>query len=643
MTEHRVFVMGIACMRAQLVLENVTCRLPSRVLFEGVNWTLYEGTRLTLAGRNGSGKSTLLRILAGEAESTEGQCTTVGGGKLNIGFLDQALLERAATSLSDNQNKLSAPQYLYQIHIAKRSEEDGLELEWEIGKILSGLGFSEQHHKSSMRHLSGGWLLRVFIASALLSHPDVLLLDEPTNHLDISSIQWLEEFLMKDFPGSLILVSHDVALQRKVTNSLAVIHGGRFFHRSHQNDYLSFVASLGEEKVLIQKNMESLQKRIDSNMEFVHKFRAKAQTANRAQSKLRMAQSQEAELRQLKDQLQRIEGNQYNLTFHFRLGGTGGKFPFSVKNLGFKYSGNAPHTLSNVNFDIKRGQRVAIIGENGAGKTTLLNLLAGRLTPTEGEIQQGYATEIGYFGQHQLDELDLAQTVLDNLKARAVGMGLQEVRGWLGAFGFGSEDEVNKPAKVLSGGEKARLALLRIIVTRVNCLLLDEPTNHLDIETKELLKNSIRQFEGTTLFVSHDRDFVQSLAERILFITNDHRLIDHFGDLESFYQKYPEFVRHLEGRKLNGTTTTEKPKAITPAIPYEERKKLKNQLKSHQRKVEQIEKDLAAFDVEKQKVDPNNSYDQLGKIDSEIMARMLEWERLATEIEKLKTLLGHDQ
>lgn len=626
-------------MGAQLVLEKVGMRLPSRVLFNDVNWSLYEGMRVALAGRNGSGKSTLLRILAGQTDPSEGQCTVVGGKRLRIGFLDQSLLDSAAEKTVKEKGRGITPLGFLKDRLHEdEPEADPAEHEWQIKKMLTGLGFSQAWMVAPIGNLSGGWLLRVFIADALLKKPQVLLLDEPTNHLDIASIQWLEEFLENEYEGSLVLVTHDVALQKRTTDSLAVIHGGRFFFRDHQRDYITFRESLGEEKRLLEKAMESLQKKIDENMEFVYKFRAKANTAARAQSKLKMAEEQTLELREMKDQLARIEGNAYNLKFRFRLSGPGAKFPISLKTVDFKYREDDPYILKNVSFDIKRGQRIAIIGDNGAGKTTLLNVIAQRLKPTAGEVMQGHAVEIGYFGQHQLDELLLEDSVLDNLRARAHGVSHEEVRGWLGAFGFSTDDEVGKKAKVLSGGERARLALLRILVTRINLCLLDEPTNHLDIETKALLTQAICEFEGTIVYVSHDRDFITQTADRIIYLSSDHTLTDHFGGLESFFEKYPQFVRHLEGK----AKTSQAPKDVVAVakpqnnLSYEERKKVKNQIKSFEKKVEGLEKDIERIGQEK---GATQEFALLGQLESQLTAKMAEWEKISAELERLRKLM----
>jgi ATP-binding cassette subfamily F protein 3 len=613
-------------MNAQIVLENIGIRLPNRVLFEQVNWTLFEGMRVALAGRNGSGKSTLLKILSGQGESTEGQCSIVGGKNLKIGFLDQSLLDRAVVeAVNSNKRDLSAVDYIQERLRHTRDESESHEaLEWETKKILSGLGFSDEQMQVPFKHLSGGWLLRMFIAATLLDQPDVLLLDEPTNHLDISSIQWLEEFLIEEYKGSIVLVTHDIALQKKVTDSLAILHGGRFFFRSHQKDYLTFKNSLQEEKVLIEKAIESLDKKIAEHMDFVERFRAKAQTAARAQSKLRMAEDLIQEQNVLKDRLQRIVGFSYNLNFRFRMKDAGSKFPISFKNMNFKYPTSPDWVSKNVTFDTKRGQKIAIMGDNGMGKTTLLNLIAGRLRPTEGVVEVGQNVDIGYFGQHQLDELNLEGSVFDNLKDRSHGVGIEQLRGWLGAFGFGSNDEINKKAKVLSGGERARLALLRILATPVNLILLDEPTNHLDVETKALLMQAMREFEGTVMFVSHDREFVSEIAERILYISHDHTLTDHIGNLESFFKKYPQFVKHLEGSKASQkAAAAEKEetseKSDKPELSYEERKKIRNRIKS-------LEKKIAAAEQ------------QMSSTDGESSNLLSEWESWSKELEELRKL-----
>ncbi len=640
-------------MNAQLVLENVTVRLPNRVLFEDVNWSLYEGMRVALAGRNGSGKSTLLKILACRSEPSGGNCIVVGGKKLRLGFLDQSLLDSAVVAIKkNNETELNAVEYIIRkLGEGKDPEDfDEIEAEWETRKILSGLGFSNEYMDGPMAKLSGGWLLRVFIAAALVEKPEVLLLDEPTNHLDISSIQWLEEFLQKEYKGSLLIVTHDVSLQKRTTDSLAVLHGGRFFFRPNQRDYLSFRESLGEEKRLLAKDIETCERKIAENMDFFMRFRAKANTANRAQSKFKAAEVHREELVVLKDRLARIEGFAYNLKFRFRHAGPSGKFPLAATNIDFKYHENSPLLLKNVSLDISRGQRVAIMGDNGAGKTTLLNVLAERLKPVAGEIIMGHNVMMGYFGQHQLDELSLEDSVLDNLRSRATGVSYEELRGWLGAFGFGGDDEIAKKVKVLSGGERARLALLRILVTRINVCLLDEPTNHLDIETKELLKDAIKSFEGTSIFVSHDRDFVGDIAERILYLTNDHKLIDHLGNLESFFEKYPQYVRHLEGHRAAPSQAPVVKKAVTadaPKISYEERKKFKNLAKSLEKKISTAESEMETLGRRKdeiaQKLTESNSPDvaqaltaEHATIDKKLTALMIEWEKWGTELEKVR-------
>jgi ATP-binding cassette subfamily F protein 3 len=395
-------------------------------------------------------------------------------------------------------------------------------------------------------------------------------------------------------------------------------------------------------------------------MAFVEKFRAKAQTAARAQSKLKSAEEMQDELRALKDKLQRLEGFSYNLNFRFRLAGAGGKFPVSLKDLSFKYSAESDEILKNITFDIKRGQRVAIMGDNGTGKTTLLNVIAERLAPTQGEVAKGHAVETGYFGQHQLDELSLEDTVLDNLKSRAIGVSYEELRGWLGAFGFATQDDIEKKAKVLSGGERARLALLRILLTRINLVLLDEPTNHLDVETKDLLKQSIRDFEGTTILVSHDREFVEDIAERILYLSHDHTLTDHLGDLQSFFEKYPQYVRHLEGKAKPSQAPIAHQEAAAssskPQLSFEERKKVKNQVKSLERKISAVEVELEKLGQEKGELEKtvasaafsgsateekNRVYERLSHVESLLRSGMSDWEKWASDLETLRPLLNN--
>ncbi len=630
-------------MRAQLVLENVGVHLPNRVLFEKINWTLYEGMRVALAGRNGSGKSTLLRIMSGKLDPVDGQCTIVGKRNLRIGYLDQSLLDSAVLETKQLKDQSTSPVVFLSTRLeSSRPADDHTDDEWRIRKMLAGLGFTETQMDEPMNKLSGGWLLRMFIAGTLLDTPDVLLLDEPTNHLDLSSIQWLEEFLQKEYQGSIILVTHDVALQKRTTDSLAIVHGGHFYFRTHQQDYLTFRESLEEDKRILEKQIEGLTKKIEEGQEFYDRFRANASMAPRAQSKLADVKQLQGERAELKDRLLRIQGFHYNLKFRFRMGEAGGKFPLVAKHLSFRYKDGDPFILKNVNLDVARGQRIAIIGDNGAGKTTLLNVLAGRLKPTEGEVTPGYGAQIGYFGQHQLDELQLEATVLDNLRAKATAASHEQLRSWLGAFGFHGDEDTGKKVKVLSGGERARLALLRILVTPVNTLLLDEPTNHLDIETKELLKDAIRNFEGTVLIVSHDREFIGSIADRVLYMSVDHKMTDHLGTLDSFFQKYPQFVRHLDpGAVKEAKPVEKKPK---PAITFEERKKMKNRIKSLERFLEASEAKVAELTKEKEAAEaqamarPSDAAlaAKIAEADKAIQAQMIEWEKWGLEIEDLK-------
>lgn len=653
-------------MKAQIVLENVGIHLPNRILFEQVNWTLYEGARVTLAGRNGSGKSTLLRVIAGKTESTSGQVTIVGKRELRIGHLDQMDLDATVLKMQTPENrKLTPVVFLYQRLVpADDPETDPREWQWRIEKTLSGLGFDQESMKSPVANLSGGWLLRMFIAETLLNEPDVLLLDEPTNHLDISSIQWLEEFLETEYSGSLILVTHDVSLQKRTTDCLAILHGGRFYFRKHQKDYLSFRASLDEEKEIIQKQLDELNRQIEENQEFVDRYRAKARTAGRAQSKLKALKGLTDKSQELKQRLNRIRGFSYHLRFNFRLVDPGGRFPLSLDNLSFHYDKAGPWILKDLKLDVSRGQKIAVIGDNGAGKTTLLNVLAGRLKPVTGIRQEGHAVSLGYFGQHQLDEIDLENTVVENLRNRAPDVPMDQLRGWLGAFGFYGDDDLQKKAKVLSGGERARLALLRILVTPINVCLLDEPTNHLDIETKELLKNAIRSFEGTVIFVSHDREFIEGVATRIIHLSNTHELVDYPGQLDAFFARYPEFVRHVEKgllkhRAVEPKRTEDSSLSTQDSLSYEDRKRQKNRIRSLEKKIAEIEAEIddlghrhralehemidSEFYTVKDEAYRNQVFSSRQSVERQINAKMSEWERCSTELEAARRATSNDE
>ena len=644
-------------MQTLCVLDGVGVSFGGRVLFQDVQWPIRSGDRVALVGRNGSGKSTLLRIIAGKAKPTDGQCSHVGKG-FGIGFLDQSLLDSAVLAAVNGEDReLSAYAYLLKV-ISQEHKEDADEasLGWQIRKMLMGLGFSESLMDSPLHTLSGGWCLRVFIALALLRDPALLLLDEPTNHLDLSSIRWLEDFLKNEYQGSLILVTHDVALQTRVTESLAALHGGRLYLRQHQNDYVSFRNSLGDEKERIRRTLVGLEKKRAENMAFVERFRAKANTAARAQSKLKAADLLKAEIEELENELRQADGGAPQLRFRFRSSDAGSRFPLALSHIGFRYpSAHSEQAqgrllLKQISLEVRRGQRVAIIGDNGAGKTTLLGLIAGKLTPTEGEIRLGSGVQMGYFGQHQIDELSLENTVLENLASRTEGLGLGTLLAWLGAFGF-QGDNVHKKVRVLSGGERARLALLRIVTQPVNVLLLDEPTNHLDIETKEILIQAIGDFEGTVLFVSHDRDFTQHLADRILYLSSDHVLTDHLGDLESFFKKYwtsGGVSVPLAAVTPGGTLSEQDKTEIKPTLTYEERKKRSNRIKALERKIAESERRLAALSQSRSEMEKRvaelseapareDARRKLALLEAEVQQVFAEWAEWSHELETLNS------
>jgi len=632
-------------MSTQVILENVEVLLPQRILFEGINWSIQKGDRVTLAGRNGSGKSTLMRIIAGHGESTGGKRILVGGRNLSIGYLDQSLLDSAVLESKHPEKREKSPvQILVNAHdtMQKSLGFDPEDCEWEARKILDGLGFTNEMMDGRLGELSGGWLLRVFLGACLVQKPEMLLLDEPTNHLDLGSIQWLESFLKEEYKGSLLLITHDIELQKRVTDSLAILYGGEFYLRRHQNNYISFLETLKTERELTEKKIDALEKEIKVNLDFAERFGAKATLAARAQSKLRIADRLTQEMDLLQARIDVIDGANYKLNFKFRSGSSGSQFPVSAKDVFYKYENQDTWVIDNFSLDVPRGSRLAIMGDNGAGKTTLLNVLSGRSQQTQGKVLRGHAVDTGYFGQHQLDELSLEDSVLENVQNKTHEK-LERVRGWLGAFGF-SNDEVQKKAKVLSGGERARLALLCILATPVNLLILDEPTNHLDIETKRLLGNAMKEFEGTILFVSHDREFVRWLADRIVYLRANQPPLIHIGDLDSFFEKHPECV------KLDVVAAKPKKaekKTNQPEMSYEERKKAKNQYKSLQKKVQTLEKSL--YDIEEKKkvlekaMAEQSSSDKINEyaaVQKEAARLFSEWEKNSAELEILERKFG---
>ena len=509
-----------------IALTNVSKRYGKQLLFVETSFQLNPGEKVGLVGPNGSGKTTLFRLITGEEEADEGQVTvprrtTVGYFRQDIGemsgrsVLDEAIagsgiLGDLHHELADLELALADPARMDEMEkiLARYAEvqdeyqsHGGYELEARAREVLAGLGFEADQVDSDVGSLSGGWKMRIGMARVLLGQPDVLLLDEPTNHLDIESILWLETFI-KGYPGAVLLTCHDKDFMNRVVSRIVDIDGGEFI--TYTGDYDNFI----RQRAIVAANQEASYARQQSMLakesRFIERFQAQAAKAAQVQSRMKKL-----------EKIERVEPpcRRKVVEFQFATPPRSGDDVVELKNVSKSYG---PRTIyDQFNIKIRRKERWCVMGRNGAGKTTLLKLVAGAIEPDAGDVRLGASLKVGYFAQQSLEQLDPMSTVFNTLQNEFPTTGQGILRSLLGAFQF-QGDDVDKPVRVLSGGEKSRLVLARMMFDPPNFLILDEPTNHLDLETKEMLVAALSDFEGTMLFVSHDRTFLRGLSTRVL-------------------------------------------------------------------------------------------------------------------------------
>ena len=631
----------------------------ARDLFSGVTFNIRAHDRIGLTGLNGTGKSTLLKVLAGELTPDSGYLSKPKG--LRIGYLPQHIrvndtrmvFEEVASSLTElnmleteiarltgelgRREDYHTEEYL---NLANRLAEtterfhllEGGRKELMIGRTLTGLGFRPEDFEKPTGTFSGGWRMRIELAKVLLQQPDVLLLDEPTNHLDIESIQWLEDYFTS-FKGSLILVSHDKALLDHVTIRTLELENRRI--TDYPAPYSRYLV-MKEERMMQQKAAyRNQQKWIEQTEHFIERFRYKATKAVQVQSRIKQL-----------DKLERVdpvETDNRKVRFSFRGIERSGDIVAEMKKISKSFGEN--QVLKNIDLLVRRGEKIAFVGRNGEGKTTLARIIVGDLPDYEGARRTGAKVQIGYYAQDQAEKLDPAKTVFDIVDEAAVGEVRSQIRSLLGAFLFQGE-EVEKKVSVLSGGERSRLALLRLLIHPANFLVLDEPTNHLDMRTKNILKQTLKDFSGTLLIVSHDRDFLDGLVDTIYEI-HGHKLTQHDGDI----------YRFLEKKKLESLNDLDRKGTIVQSAQdpdrgskknYQERKRRRNKLRSLQQKIEKLESEINEMEtwkksMEKQLEDPtayqldfdrlSGEYAGLQKILSEKLDR---WAELHEELENQK-------
>ena len=582
-------------------VQNLKVEFSSQVLFEGVSFVVNKKDKIALVGKNGAGKSTLLKIFAGEQHPTSGvvsKPTDITIGYLpqtmdlsgnctvkeevmkafshieeldsQIHELNQKLLERTDYESESYQELIDTLAYKNDVRAMYQSEN----YEALIEKTLIGLGFLRADFDRSINEFSGGWRMRIELAKILLRRPDVLLLDEPTNHLDIESIQWLETFL-KTQANILLLVSHDKAFIDNVTNRTIEISCGKIY--DYKVNYSHFI-ELRKERVEQQKRaFENQQKMIQDTEEFIEKFRYKPTKSVQVQSRIKQLEKIE--------RIQIDEVDHSHLRLKFPPAPRSGDYPVIAENVGKSY-GNL-NVFHDCTFTIKRGEKVAFVGKNGAGKSTMVKCIMNEI-PFDGSLKIGHNVKIGYFAQNQAMMLDENLTVFDTIDYAATGEIRTKINDILGAFMFGGALS-EKKVKVLSGGERSRLAMIQLLLQPVNLLILDEPTNHLDIRTKDILKEAIQDFEGTVIVVSHDRDFLNGLVEKVYEFGNG-VMREHLGGIYDFleYKKLTS-LQELEKKEKAPAKLTEPKEMKASKLSYQEQKEAQKRLKQAEKKIKDLE------------------------------------------------------
>ena len=584
-------------------VNSVTVSFGGYNLFDNISFLINPKDRIGLAGKNGAGKSTMLKLLAVEQNPTKGEIAVPKECK--IGYLPQDMIhQHGRTVFEETETAFDEIQRLekriedinHQLETRTDYESEGymklieeqteiytrLDIigagnkNEEIEKILKGLGFERKDFDRQTSEFSGGWRMRIELAKLLLQKPDVLLLDEPTNHLDIEAILWLEEF-METFPGAVVLISHDKTFLDNVTSrTIEIVNGKVYDYKTNYSRYLI----LRQERVEQQENAaKNQQKIIDQTEALIDKYRAKANKASFAQSLIKKL-----------DRMERVEVDDVDtsvMRFRFPQPAHSGKIVLTVENAGKKYGDK--RIFSDANFIITKGEKIGLVGRNGEGKSTMMKMIAKRVEH-EGTVQIGHSVLVGYFEQDQEEKLDPKKTVFETIDELAVGEVRKQVRGLLGSFLFSGED-IDKKVQVLSGGERGRLALCKLLLEPYNLLLMDEPTNHLDIRSKEVLKNALMDYEGTVVMVSHDRDFMKGICNR-LFEFRDGKVKEHLCGIEEFMElRKVERLNELDLDKKQKTEVKAEAKAVKEQAPAgdQEKKQLMNKLKKIEENIEKLE------------------------------------------------------
>ena len=601
-------------------VEHLSIEFSSHPILDDITFLINPRDRVALVGKNGAGKTTLLRLLAGEETPTSGRISKIGD--LSIGYLPQVMMHVDGKTLREDVMSVLGNK-------AKGEEAKGNEARFiaEMDRTIIGLGFERKDFDRPCSEFSGGWRMRIELAKILLQHPDLLLLDEPTNHLDIESIQWLEEFL-KTNSSALVLVSHDRAFLDNVTTRTIEITLGRIY--DYNVPYTQF-------KVLRQERHEqqvraylNQQKMIQDTEEFIERFRYKATKAVQVQSRIK-------QLEKLERLEVDIEDNS-RLSLRFPPAPRSGDFPLIVEDLRKDFGKHM--VFQNATFTIRRGEKVAFVGKNGEGKTTLVRCIMGQLDYM-GTLKIGHNVKIGYFAQNQAALLDGELTVFQTIDNVAVGDIRTQIHTILGAFMFGGEAS-EKKVKVLSGGERSRLAMIRLLLEPCNLLILDEPTNHLDMQSKDVLKTALKEFNGTVICVSHDRDFLDGLVEKV-YEFGGGKVKEHLGGIYDFLRsKRIDSLQELErkNQEVKGEKLEVKGEVTSAKLDYAAQKAAAAARRKKEKQIADVEAAIAKLEQEQQEIETlladvtnqtTENFQRYDHIKREMEQRLYEWEILSEE------------
>ncbi len=639
-------------------VQNLKVEFSAQTLFDNVSFVINKKDKIALVGKNGAGKSTLLKILAGIQNPTSGQVSRPTD--ITIGYLPQTMnltddctakeevrkafshvddLDRQIDELNEElANRTDYESESYQHLIDKLTHKNDLRAmyqsenyEADIEKTLLGLGFERSDFDRPTHEFSGGWRMRIELAKILLQRPDVLLLDEPTNHLDIESIEWLETFL-KTQSNMLVLVSHDKAFIDNVTNRTIEISCGKIY--DYNVNYSHFI-ELRKERVEQQKRAyENQQKMIHDTEEFIEKFRYKPTKSVQVQSRIKQL-----------EKIERIEIDEVDnsrLRLKFPPAPRSGDYPVIANDVSKSYGSH--NVFHNCTFTIKRGEKVAFVGKNGAGKSTLVKCIMNEI-PFDGELKIGHNVKIGYFAQNQAMLLNGEITVRDTIDNVAAGEIRTKINDILGAFMFGGA-AADKKVKVLSGGERSRLAMIQLLLQPVNLLILDEPTNHLDIRTKDVLKDAIKDFDGTVIIVSHDRDFLDGLVEKVYEFGNG-MVKEHLCGIYEFLEyKKLNSLQELEKNDETEKKVIKNEQISASKLSYQEQKEAQKKIKRAEKRIKELEGKISTLEREIKDIEQELSlgqnldagvYTKHKELNDALESTMLEWEDANEELENLKS------